>query len=240
MRIGGNGNARDYFRKHNCIGLTGEKNIKARLPNRIKRYWQKWLMQLQWSEEKLWLVAIRQRMQIVWWKLWAFLTKRKWKLQRKRRRLPLWWCKAKSSAGFSESWCIEACRDKKAWERWNIFNKKNVGSRCLQQQMLSNSTSLKVLRIEESFKSLDRAFNEQIIPIRESKPFLRLKVAAILSESVLNCSTKEATITFWNVNESQLNLLEEGRHLRLRSVTSVWFRTWRLYCDEKDTKKFYY
>lgn len=47
MRIGGNGNARDYFRKHNCIGLTGEKNIKARLPNRIKRYWQKWLMQLQ-------------------------------------------------------------------------------------------------------------------------------------------------------------------------------------------------
>jgi len=94
-------------------------------------------------------------------------------------------------------------------------------SQSIENRRVIQSWKDKRLRlIEESRrKSLDRAFNEQIIPIRESKPFLRLKVAALLSESSSNCSTKEATITFWNVNESQLNLLEEGRHLRLRSMT---------------------
>ena len=96
-------------------------------------------------------------------------------------------------------------------------------SQSIENRRIIQSSKDKRLRLiaESRRKSLDRAFNEQIILIRESKPFLRLKVAALLSESVLNCSTKEATITFWNVNESQLNFLEEGRHLRLRSVTSV-------------------
>jgi len=36
MRIGGNGNARDYFRKHNCIGLTGEKKYRSKAAQSYK------------------------------------------------------------------------------------------------------------------------------------------------------------------------------------------------------------
>lgn len=61
-------------------------------------------------------------------------------------------------------------------------------------------------------RTVERIYQDENLPVRESKPLLKLKVKTPARNDL------EAIITFWGVTDEQIGFLQEGRCIRLRHV----------------------